>query len=143
MSASGWRPKLTAATADTEALRPAGLRIVPPPAVEARAGRRGGFSRGRVRSLFVADIVAILVSLAGTYVLAEQIGPPAVIAPTWLLIALAPVITLMWLAIFGTYRLYEGQSRAIARKSFDEVSTLFNALMAGSLLLLVVGQGLK
>ena len=46
-------------------------------------------------------------------------------------------------AIFGTYRLYEGQSRAIARKSFDEVSTLFNALLAGSLLLLVVGQGLK
>src|SRR4029078_10424234 len=45
--------------------------------------------------------------------------------------------------IFRTYRLYESQSRAIARKSFDEVSTLFNALMAGSLLLLVVNQGLK
>jgi exopolysaccharide biosynthesis polyprenyl glycosylphosphotransferase len=142
MSASGWRPELTATVADTEALR-TGLRIVPPPATHAPARRRGGFSKGRVRSLFAADIVAILISLAGTYVLAEQIGPPAVIAPTWLLIALAPVITVMWLAIFGTYRLYEGQSRAIARKSFDEVSTLFNALLAGSLLLLVVGQGLK
>ena len=107
--------------------------------------RGGGAAsrRGRVRTLFAADLVAILLSLAGTYVLAEQIGPPAVIAPSWLLVALVPVITLSWLAIFGTYRLYEGQSRAIARKSFDEVSTLFNALLAGSLLLLVVGQGLK
>jgi exopolysaccharide biosynthesis polyprenyl glycosylphosphotransferase len=140
---NGWRPELTAATADSDALSHPGLRVVPPPAVNARAGRRGGFSRGRVRTLFAADIVAILISLAGTYVLAEQIGPPAVIAPTWLLITLVPVITFGWLAIFGTYRLYEGQSRAIARKSFDEVSTLFNALLAGSLLLLVVGQGLK
>ena len=87
--------------------------------------------------------MAILISLAATYVLAEQIGPPAVIGPTWLFVALVPVITVGWLALFGTYRLYEGQSRAIARKSFDEVSTLFNALMAGSLLLLVVNQGLK
>jgi exopolysaccharide biosynthesis polyprenyl glycosylphosphotransferase len=140
---NGWRPELTAATVDSEALQHPGLRVVPPPAAHAHAGRRGGFRRGRVRTLIAADLVAILLSLAGTYVLAEQIGPPAVIAPTWLLVALVPVITLAWLAIFGTYRLYEGQSRAIARKSFDEVSTLFNALLAGSLLLLVVGQGLK
>ena len=52
-------------------------------------------------------------------------------------------MTLSWLGIFGVYRLYEGQARAIARKSFDEVSTLFNALLAGSLALLVLGQGLK
>ena len=30
---SGWRPELTAATADTEALHQGGLRVVPPPAV--------------------------------------------------------------------------------------------------------------
>ena len=140
---SGWHPELTAAAADTEALQQRGLRIVPPPAVPAPARRRGGFSRGRVRLLFGADLAAILVSLAGTYVLAEQIGPPAVIAPGWLLALLVPAMTLAWLGIFGVYRLYEGQSRAIARKSFDEVSTLFNALLAGSLALLVVGQGLK
>jgi exopolysaccharide biosynthesis polyprenyl glycosylphosphotransferase len=140
---NGWRPELTAATADTEALHQSGLRIVPPPAVPAPARRRGGFSHGRVRTLMGADLVAILVSLAVTYALAEQIGPPAVIAPGWLLALLAPVLTLSWLGIFGVYRLYEGQSRAIARKSFDEVSTLFNALLAGSLTLLVVGQGLK
>jgi len=139
---NGWRPELTASVADTEALH-TGLRIVPPPAAHAPARRRGGFSRGRVRVLIGADLLAILFSLAGTFLLAAQIGPPAVIAPTWLVVALVPVVTLAWLAIFGTYRLYEGQSSAIARKSFDEVSTLFNALLAGSLVLLVVGQGLK
>jgi exopolysaccharide biosynthesis polyprenyl glycosylphosphotransferase len=140
---NGWRPELTAATADTEALHQPGLRVVPPPAVPAPARRRGGFSHGRVRSLIGADLVAILVSLAGTYLVAEQIGPPAVIAPGWLVALLVPVLALSWLGIFGVYRLYEGQSRAISRKSFDEVSTLFNALLAGSLALLVVGQGLK
>ena len=82
---NGLRPELTAATADTEALHQPGLRVLPPPAVPAPARRRGGFSRGRVRLLVGADLVAILASLAGTYVLAERIGPPAVIAPDWLL----------------------------------------------------------
>ena len=68
---NGWRPELTAATADSDALTRPGLRVVPPPAAHARAGR-GGFSRGRVRTLFAADIVAILVSLAATYVLEEH-----------------------------------------------------------------------
>jgi exopolysaccharide biosynthesis polyprenyl glycosylphosphotransferase len=140
---NGSRPELTAATADTEALHQPGLRVVPSPAVPAPARRRGGFSHGRVRTLIGADLVAILVSLAGTYLVAEQIGPPAVIAPGWLVALLVPVLALSWLGIFGVYRLYEGQSRAISRKSFDEVSTLFNALLAGSLALLVVGQGLK
>jgi exopolysaccharide biosynthesis polyprenyl glycosylphosphotransferase len=140
---NGWRPELTAAAADTEALHQPGLRVVPPPAVHAPARRRGGFSRGRIRLLVGADLVAILISLFGTYLAAEQIGPPAVIAPTWLLVLLVPAMTLSWLGIFGVYRLYEGQARAIARKSFDEVSTLFNALLAGSLALLVLGQGLK
>jgi exopolysaccharide biosynthesis polyprenyl glycosylphosphotransferase len=140
---NGWRPELTAATADTEALHQPGLRVVPQPAMAAPARRRGGFSRGRIRLLFGADLAAILISLFGTYAVAEQIGPPAVIAPTWLLVLLVPAMTLTWLGIFGVYRLYEGQARAIARKSFDEVSTLFNALLAGSMALLVVGQGLK
>jgi exopolysaccharide biosynthesis polyprenyl glycosylphosphotransferase len=140
---SGWRPKLTATAGDTEALSQPGLRIVPPPALTTSARPRRGFSRGRVRALIVADLVAIAASLTATYGLAEMIGPPAVIAPSWLLVLLAPAITVAWLGVFATYRLYEGQSRAIARKSFDEVSTLFNALLAGSLALLVIGQGTK
>ncbi|MGH2969118.1 MAG: sugar transferase [Solirubrobacteraceae bacterium] len=135
---SGWHPELTALSADTEALPP-GLRAVP----QASAPRKRGFSRGRVRALLIADLLAIAVGLLGTFLLAEAIGPPALIAPIWLVIALIPVITLAWLAIFASYRLYEGQARKIAPTSFDEVANLFHALLAGSLLLLVVGQGLK
>jgi exopolysaccharide biosynthesis polyprenyl glycosylphosphotransferase len=138
---SGWRPEATPLAAQADTLRP-GLRVVPQEPAQTRR-QRGGFSRGRVRTLIVADLLAIAIGLAGTYVLAEAIGPPAVIAPSWLLILLGPAIAVGWLAIFASYRLYEGQSRAIAPTSFDEVANLFHALLAGSLLLLVVGQGLK
>jgi exopolysaccharide biosynthesis polyprenyl glycosylphosphotransferase len=139
---SGWRPELRAAAADTEALHP-GLRVLPPPAAHAPARRRGGFSRGRVRALVAADLVAIQLTLAATFLLAQQVGPPALIAPAWLIAALAPAVTLAWLGIFAAYRLYEGQSRAIAPTSFDEVANLFHALLAGSLLLLVAGQAVE
>jgi exopolysaccharide biosynthesis polyprenyl glycosylphosphotransferase len=135
---SGWRPELSAVTVDTEALHHE-LRVVPAPAA-ASDRRRGGFSRGRVRALILADLVAIMSSLAAMYLMAEQIGPPALIAPTWLVAVLAPVVTVAWLGVFGVYRLYEGQSRAIAPTSFDEVGNLFHALLAGSLVLLVIGQ---
>ena len=140
---SSWRPELTAIAAETDALRPA-LRV---PATRgarrAGASRRGGFSRGRVRVLMASDVIAVAVSLAGTYALAELIGPPAVIAPGWLLAALCPLIVAGWLAVFASYRLYEGQGQAIAPTTFDEVANLFHALLAGSLVLLVIGQGLK
>ena len=139
---SSWRPELNAIAAETDALGGT-LRVPARAARREGTSKRGGFSRGRVRALIASDVVAIVAALAGTYALAEMIGPPAVIAPGWLQALLAPVLVAGWLAVFAAYRLYEGQSRAIARKSFDEVSTLFNALMAGSLLLLVVGQGLK
>ncbi len=140
---SSWRPELTAAATQTETLRPA-LRVAPREQAKGHGREgRGGFSRGRVRVLITSDVIAIALALAGTYVLAEAIGPPAVIAPGWLLAALAPVVVFGWLAVFASYRLYEGQSRAIAPTTFDEVSNLFHALLAGSLVLLVVGQGLK
>ncbi len=140
---SSWRPELSAIAAETDALGPA-LRVPAHTAARRDGGtRRGGFSRGRVRALIASDVLAIAASLAGTYALAEMIGPPAVIAPDWLLALLGPVLVLGWLAIFASYRLYEGQSRAIAPTSFDEVANLFHALLAGSLVLLVVGQGLK
>ena len=49
----------------------------------------------------------------------------------------------MWPAVFGAYGLYERQTRAIAPSSLDEVADLFHALLAGSLVLLVAGQGFK
>jgi len=144
---SSWRPErgptLTPLTADPEGVASArpGLRMAP----EARsaASRSGRFDRGRVRTLMVADLVAIQLALLGMYALAEMIGPPAFIAPTWLIAALWPAVSLAWIVVFAAYRLYEGQTRAIAPASFDEVGKTFHALLAGSLVLLVVGQGLE
>jgi exopolysaccharide biosynthesis polyprenyl glycosylphosphotransferase len=63
---------------------------------------------------------------------------PHGIAPLFVLAA-----TLLWPAIFAAYGLYERQTRAIAPSSLDDVASLFNALLAGSLVALVFAQGLK
>jgi exopolysaccharide biosynthesis polyprenyl glycosylphosphotransferase len=118
-----------------------GLRVVPEP--RASAPRGGRFVRGRVRTLMAADMVAVQIALLGMYLLAELIGPPAFIAPTWLLAGMWVAVTLGWPVLFAAYKLYEGETRAIAPASFDEVGKLFHALLAGSLVLLVVGQGFK
>ncbi len=115
---SSWRPELTAIAAETDALAPA-LRV--PAAARRDGASRRGFSRGRVRALIASDVLAVALALAGTYALAELIGPPAVIAPSWLLVLMVPALIAGWLAVFAAYRLYEGQSRAIAPTSFDEV----------------------
>jgi exopolysaccharide biosynthesis polyprenyl glycosylphosphotransferase len=144
---SSWRPEhrpaFTPLTAEAEGITGArpGLRMVHEPL--SAAPRPGRFVRGRVRTLMVVDTVAIQLALLGMYLLAEMIGPPAFIAPTWLLVALWAAVTLGWTVVFAAYRLYEGESRAIAPASFDEVGNLFHALLAGSLVLLVIGQGLK
>ena len=77
-----------------------------------------------------------------TYVLAEPIGPPAVIAPAGVLAALVAVAIVMLARRLRGLRALRAPQRARSRRaSFDEVGDLFHALLAGSLLLLVVGQG--
>jgi exopolysaccharide biosynthesis polyprenyl glycosylphosphotransferase len=144
---SSWRPErgatLAPLTAEPEGrangARP-GLRVAPKPAAGNRSGR---FDRGRVRTLMLVDLLAIQLALLGMYGLAEFVGPPAFIAPNWLIAALWPAVSLAWIVVFATYRLYEGETRAIAPASFDEVGKTFHALLAGSLVLLVIGQGLE
>jgi exopolysaccharide biosynthesis polyprenyl glycosylphosphotransferase len=91
----------------------------------------------------LADLLAIQIALVGMYWLAEIVGPPAFIAPDWLIAVAWPVVSIAWIVVFAAYRLYEGESRAIAPASFDEVGKTFHALLAGSLVLSVIGQGLK
>jgi exopolysaccharide biosynthesis polyprenyl glycosylphosphotransferase len=133
----------TSLTADPEGVASArpGLRMAPEP--RSAAPRPGRFVRGRVRTLMAADLLAIQLALVGMYGLAEVVGPPAFIAPTWLIAALWPVVSIAWIVVFAAYRLYEGEARAIAPASFDEVGKTFHALLAGSLVLLVIGQGLE
>jgi exopolysaccharide biosynthesis polyprenyl glycosylphosphotransferase len=105
--------------------------------------RGRGLHRGRVWGLLAVDLLAVCIALAGTFVLAQRIGPPAVIGPSGALLALAVAAALAWPAVFAAYGLYERQTRAIAPSSLDDVASLFHALLAGSLLLLVIAQGLK
>jgi exopolysaccharide biosynthesis polyprenyl glycosylphosphotransferase len=119
-----------------------GPAALPMSARKASESEARGLGRGRVWGLLLVDVVAVWIALAGTYVAAEQIGSqPAFIAPTGVLIALLVAVTAMWPALLGAYGLYERQTRAIAPSSLDEVADLFHALLAGSLVLLVAGQG--
>jgi exopolysaccharide biosynthesis polyprenyl glycosylphosphotransferase len=143
-----WRPDeggagIAKASVDGQAVVPP-LRVVPPvDDTPAPQRRRGRFNRGRVRVLAAADLLAIAIAFVGTYALAEIIGPPAYIAPHGVMAGLVVVATITWIAVFAAYRLYEGQTRSIAPNSMDEIGNLFHALLAGSLVLLVAGQGFK
>jgi len=125
--------------AETLATTPVASRTVTLPLAD--EGR--GFGRGRVWGLLAVDLLALWISMAGTYLLAEQIGPPAIIAPTAAQIAFGVFATLLWPAMLAAYGLYERQTRAIAPTSLDDVPALFHALLAGSLVLLVLNQGVK
>jgi len=129
----------TAPSTESQAAPKASLRVAP--ALE--PGRRGRLTRGRVRALMTADVIAVITAALVTYVVAQAAAPPAIVAPDGFSFVLLPAFVASWLAVFATYRLYESQTHAIAPASIDEVGRLFNALLAGSLLLLVVGQVLK
>src|SRR5207247_518494 len=68
---------------------------------------------------------------------------PPVSAPTWFLATIAVLAVPAWLAIFAAYRLYENDSQKISVASFDEVRDVFHAMLVGSLLLLIVSQGVR
>src|SRR4051812_22400669 len=130
------------AVLETPARGRGSLRVVEPPLARTRRGPRR-LVRGRVRTLIAADLAALGVAFAGTYVLAEIVGPPAVIAPGGVVAGLIAVALVTWIGVFASYRLYEGQTKSIAPASFDEIANVFHALLAGSLVLLVGGQGFK
>ena len=128
---------------ETSCVAAASLHVVEPAAAAARARRQGRLHRGRVRALVAADLIATALGFAGTYAFADIIGPPAVIGPTGVVATFVALATVTWVGVFAAYRLYESHSRAIAPGTFDEIGNLFHALLAGSLVLLVVGQGAK
>jgi exopolysaccharide biosynthesis polyprenyl glycosylphosphotransferase len=117
--------------------------------VEQVVGRRtlghpSGLRGGRTWFLAGADLCALATAWLFTYVVAEAIGSlPAVSAPAWLLVAIGVAAVPTWLAIFTAYDLYDNDGVRISVSSFDEVRDVFHALLAGSLLFLVVSQGLR
>jgi exopolysaccharide biosynthesis polyprenyl glycosylphosphotransferase len=99
--------------------------------------------RGRVRLLVAADALSVCAAGATAFAIAQAAAPPALIAPGWAVALLAVCAVATWLVVFSTYGLYERQTRTISASTFDEVTTLLNALLAGSLILLLAGQALK
>ncbi|QEC50099.1 sugar transferase [Baekduia soli] len=128
---SGSRPdRLTVASAPQRARQ----------APRAQAVRR--LQRGRTGLLAACDAVALFVAGVATFMLANVVAGPALVSPQWATALLAVGALVGWVAIFAAYGLYERQTSTIAASTFDEVATLLNALMAGSLILLLLGQGL-
>jgi len=105
--------------------------------------RRGNLSRGRTWILIGADCVALAAAIALTYGIAEAIAPPALIAPLWLVVTLAVLALPAWIGVFTVYNLYERQGRSISLATFDELGDLFHALLAGSLIFLILSQVLR
>ncbi len=85
-----------------------------------------------------------MLAYATTYAVAAQVGDlPPVSAPSWFLVSLAIVAVPAWIAVFTAYHLYENDSLKISVASFDEVRDIFHAMLAGSLIFLVLSQGLR
>jgi exopolysaccharide biosynthesis polyprenyl glycosylphosphotransferase len=98
---------------------------------------------GRTGLLAVTDAVALFVAGAFTFALANQIAGPALVSPQWATALLAGGALVGWIVLFTVYGLYERQTSTIVASTFDEATTLINALMAGSLVQLLVGQALE
>jgi exopolysaccharide biosynthesis polyprenyl glycosylphosphotransferase len=108
------------------------------------AAPRALLGRGRTWILAGGDLLALTTAYAAAYVAAEWLGPlPAVSGPPWFLVPLAVAAGPVWLAIFTAYHLYDNDNLRISVASFDEVRDLFHAMLAGSLLFLVLSQGVR
>jgi exopolysaccharide biosynthesis polyprenyl glycosylphosphotransferase len=108
------------------------------------ATQRVGLERGRTWILAGGDLAALTVAYSATYVVASQIAPlPPVSAPAWFLIGLAVVAVPAWIAVFTAYHLYDNDNLRISVASFDEVRDIFHAMLAGSLIFLVLSQGVR
>jgi exopolysaccharide biosynthesis polyprenyl glycosylphosphotransferase len=64
-------------------------------------------------------------------------------APAWFLVLLVVTAIPVWLAIFTGYGLYEADALRISVSSFDEVRSIFHAMLAGSLAYLILSQGVR
>jgi hypothetical protein len=90
--------------------------------------------------LAAADVVALAVALAAAAAVAVAVEGTAVTAPAPLLAALAAGLLAAWLGVLAAYGLYDGPSRTLTPGAAGEPSRLFQALLAGSLLLLLAGE---
>jgi exopolysaccharide biosynthesis polyprenyl glycosylphosphotransferase len=118
------------------------IRDLPRVEVERPGDRK--LTHGKTWILGAVDLVSLTLAYVITYALAAKVGTLApVYAPTWLLALVATLAVPTWLAIFASYGLYENDNLKISIASFDEVRDVFHAMLVGSLLLLIVSQGVR
>jgi exopolysaccharide biosynthesis polyprenyl glycosylphosphotransferase len=126
---------------------PEGARVALASASTARPARREQSRQplrtGRTLLLAGTDAAALFVAGVATFTLANQIAGPALVSPQWATALLALAALIGWVALFTIYGLYERQTSTIVASTFDETATMLNALMAGSLIMLLTGQGLE
>ncbi len=112
--------------------------------LEIHQSRTRRLNRGRARMLAATDTLALAIAYTATYVAANQIAPPAVVAPGAVLAVLAALAVPTGSAIFAAYRRTRIDGKAeITVSSFDEIGDVFHALLAGSLGYLLLAQILK
>jgi len=126
---------------------PEEARVALAPAAAARPARREQslppLRKGRTLLLAATDAGALFLAGVATFTLANQIAGPALVSPQWATALLALGALIGWVALFTIYGLYERQSSTIVASTFDETATMLNALLAGSLIMLLTGQGLE
>ena len=105
--------------------------------------RSRGLARGRTWILVAGDLCALVVAYAITYLAADRISPPAIVAPTWLLVMLGVAAGPIWIAVLTAYHLYDNDQLRISVSSFDEVRDVFHGLAVGSLGFLLAAQALR
>jgi exopolysaccharide biosynthesis polyprenyl glycosylphosphotransferase len=128
--------------------RPEGASVAFPQASSSstprrRARRLPPLRTGRTLLLAGSDALTLFVAGVSTFTIANQIAGPAIVSPQWATALLALAALAGWVTLFTIYGLYERQSGTIAASTFDETATMLNALMAGSLVMLLAGQGLE
>ena len=110
---------------DVGALAPS-ARVLPGMRDGARSA--GGLRRGRARMLAATDTLALVLGYEATYLAANMISPPAVIAPTWGMVLLGSIAWPTWLLVFAAYRLYDNDGKRITVSSFDEIGDVFHEI---------------
>jgi exopolysaccharide biosynthesis polyprenyl glycosylphosphotransferase len=90
--------------------------------------------------LGACDLAGLACALALTFAVVGSADSASVGAPTPFVIGLAALCGPLWLILFTAYRLYDQENRRLTTASFDELRDLFHALLAGSLLFLLLEQ---
>src|SRR5438093_12214870 len=104
-----------ASTAHLQLVGSTGQAAAAPASLHAvRASRSRRVRRGRVRTLLAADLLALILSFAGTYGVAEVVAPPAATAPAGGVVAGLAAATGIWVGLFAAYRLYHAETRSVA-----------------------------